>query len=307
MELNEATVSTVTEYPGEQVILLKRIRNHKANADAIVRPGADEVAQQCSRTPVTPPPPSHQPVRGQKRTPDEPLPTTSAASKKLRKFSDQKVIEDLDLRAVLESDPSSQSILKYYELAQKQHDEAEDNIEEHKKPRLSNFQRDLIVGAIIEHLETYYIAPREGPKGDAQLAPMGKLPVKLRNYKNQLKNLQRGTITEEVQAAKVWLKNGRTPWPKALEKWSTVAPLRFRALFEGAGKFVNSYIDEWPVLTHPSGHELILQDFSLLYPNSENGLFLNWDYFLNVTEMVRNYKPKTDRGKFGEGNIKAAI
>ncbi|XP_052127484.1 uncharacterized protein LOC113214824 [Frankliniella occidentalis] len=227
LELNEATVSTVTEYPGEQVILLKRIRNHKANADAIVRPGADEVAQQCSRTPVTPPPPSHQPVRGQKRTPDEPLPTTSAASKKLRKFSDQKVIEDLDLRAVLESDPSSQSILKYYELAQKQHDEAEDNIEEHKKPRLSNFQRDLIVGAIIEHLvkhttavdhhlypnvcekivslfpsevpETYYIAPREGPKGDAQLAPMGKLPVKLRNYKNQLKNLQRGSRTPEAR------------------------------------------------------------------------------------------------------------
>ncbi|KAE8742497.1 hypothetical protein FOCC_FOCC011963 [Frankliniella occidentalis] len=65
----------------------------------------------------------------------------------------------------------------------------------------------------------------------------------------------------------------------------------------GEGNFVNSYINEWSVLTHPSGHELILQDFSLLYPNSENGLFLHWDHFLNVTGEIARLDVKDKLAK----------
>ena len=64
-------------------------------------------------------------------------------------------------------------------------------------------------------------------------------------------------ITEEIKGAVTWLAHGRSPWPKVLSKWVLCAPLRFRALYESDAEFVNSYISNWPVLTHGSGHELV--------------------------------------------------
>lgn len=63
-------------------------------------------------------------------------------------------------------------------------------------------------------------------------------------------------ITTEVNAAAAWLEKGRN-WPKVLKCWEETVPLRFKTVFHSSDKFVNAYLQKWPVLSHPSGHELV--------------------------------------------------
>ncbi len=65
-------------------------------------------------------------------------------------------------------------------------------------------------------------------------------------------------MTEEVKGASTWLANGRSPFPKVVSQWILTAPLRFNHLFLHSGEaYVNNYIEDWPVLGHKSGHELV--------------------------------------------------
>lgn len=61
-----------------------------------------------------------------------------------------------------------------------------------------------------------------------------------------------------MQAAARWLGSGRSPWSLVLEKWKLTSPIRFRGLFLSTeDNFINTYLSEWPILGHKSGHELV--------------------------------------------------
>ncbi|KAE8739898.1 hypothetical protein FOCC_FOCC014598 [Frankliniella occidentalis] len=81
--------------------------------------------------------------------------------------------------------------------------------------------------------------------------------------------------TSERQGARAWLVHGRTPWPKVIENWILTAPHRFRTHFiTSTSGFVNEYINSLPILSHKSGHQLLLEDFKLLYPGASSRLTL---------------------------------
>ncbi|KAE8738629.1 hypothetical protein FOCC_FOCC015888 [Frankliniella occidentalis] len=77
------------------------------------------------------------------------------------------------------------------------------------------------------------------------------------------------------------LRAQRKQW---LSGWVLTAPIRFKDLFQHSGQpYVNNYIEAWPVLSHKAGHELILEDFKLLYPAAENLLYDRWEKFVQTT------------------------
>ncbi|XP_052132938.1 uncharacterized protein LOC113217047, partial [Frankliniella occidentalis] len=160
-----------------------------------------------------------------------------------------------------------------------------------------------------ESEETWYIEPKT--EGKHQTHPKGKIPIKVRNEQSKQRNLRvaglsgRPTsssarpqksslqtiiakpVTEEIKGAKVWLQRGRTPWPTVLEKWRLTAPLRFRTLFIHSGEaYINSYLNEWAILEHNSGHELLLEDFNLLWNGRETRLFDKWESFERKTLTI---------------------
>ncbi|XP_034245520.1 uncharacterized protein LOC117647732 [Thrips palmi] len=157
---------------------------------------------------------------------------------------------------------------------------------------------------------TYYIGPKEqGPK---QVTALGRLSNRLRNCRSKPKpknpslpdkiasnlgSILEKPITEEIEEAKAWLSTGRCPWPEVLRKWTATAPLRFKALFHGDDDYINSYLKEWPVLTHKSGFELFLADFALLYPRSAELLHLRWDRFVRITKDIAFKDIKDKNGK----------
>ncbi|KAK3925980.1 Arginine--tRNA ligase, partial [Frankliniella fusca] len=100
--------------------------------------------------------------------------------------------------------------------------------------------------------------------------------------------------TAEVKGAIAWLAHSRSPWPTVLQKWRVAAPTRFRILFHEDKKYVNDYIEEFPVLGHCSGHELLLQDFDLMYPSAKS-LYAKWESFATKTLSFakRQIKDKT--------------
>ncbi|KAE8738601.1 hypothetical protein FOCC_FOCC015915 [Frankliniella occidentalis] len=104
---------------------------------------------------------------------------------------------------------------------------------------------------------------------------------------------------DQYSAAEEWLKTQTQPWPKVLECWRKTAPERLRvhiARSKTAGKqrkkkakgkknieedpkVVEKYIENWPILKHSSGYQLLTQDFNLLFPEKEDALFLGWKTF----------------------------
>ncbi|KAE8737637.1 hypothetical protein FOCC_FOCC016898 [Frankliniella occidentalis] len=160
-----------------------------------------------------------------------------------------------------------------------------------------------------ERKEKWYDAPHSVTNDTNH--PKGKIPDKFRNVKNRVKNLERagsskqsksrsqprqytGTlqsilkkpITDLERSAETWLQKSRSPWPVVLEKWRVTLPLRLRDLFNGEDHFVNSYLEQWPVLKHASGFELVLQDFKDIYPEADNLMFIKWDHFLKRTLSI---------------------
>ncbi|KAE8743405.1 hypothetical protein FOCC_FOCC011010 [Frankliniella occidentalis] len=89
-------------------------------------------------------------------------------------------------------------------------------------------------------------------------------------------------VTDEVLGAKTWLKNSDKPWTVVLQKWRTTAPIRFREFLavDSDPNSVNIYINEWKILKHKSGYELLLEDFKCLYPDVASNLFIKWELFV---------------------------
>ncbi|XP_052126634.1 uncharacterized protein LOC113213324 [Frankliniella occidentalis] len=156
-----------------------------------------------------------------------------------------------------------------------------------------------------EDPKTYYRPPHS--EGNDSTAPQGKLFAKLRNMPAQesdsrssslsARSGERGAgggvdsnfgtvcaepVTDEVLGAKTWLKNSDKPWTVVLQKWRTTAPIRFREFLavDSDPNSVNIYINEWKILKHKSGYELLLEDFKCLYPDVASNLFIKWELFV---------------------------
>lgn len=142
-----------------------------------------------------------------------------------------------------------------------------------------------------------------------------------------LVDLLKTNVTPEMQAAQLWLQSNRSPWVKVLEKWSVTTALRFKTVFGPGSKsgksgqkgksnknankgqssssaendeeekqYVNEYIDQWDVLKHNSGYELLFADFDVLFPNSDN-LFTYWSEFERITIEIAKKDVKDPTAK----------
>ncbi|KAJ1521809.1 hypothetical protein ONE63_003444 [Megalurothrips usitatus] len=182
-----------------------------------------------------------------------------------------------------------------------------------------------------ESEDTYYVAPRS--QNPNQIHPKGKIPNRLRNEKHRrnllkrfnplsepsssspacqqhtsgnLEKLLRTAVTEEVRAAARWLANGRSPWPLVISKWKLTAPLRLRMVFaDNDDVFINNYINEFTILAHKSGHELILEDFKLLREEAASKLLENWNVFVRKLFAIasRDVKDKSIKQLVAEAKV----
>ncbi|XP_047020948.1 uncharacterized protein LOC124630940 isoform X2 [Helicoverpa zea] len=77
-----------------------------------------------------------------------------------------------------------------------------------------------------------------------------------------------GGADEDIQ----WLQNCTEPWHLVIEKWQKTSKNRLKEI-ETSEMTIGAYINKYPVLKTPRGHELLIEDFQFLYPLSGNKLF----------------------------------
>ncbi|XP_047998149.1 uncharacterized protein LOC125235594 [Leguminivora glycinivorella] len=142
-----------------------------------------------------------------------------------------------------------------------------------------------------ENISTYFIPYINDTKLKIKRCAKGKLYDCLQNRRRELREAkvikkkncsnidnnsneplevveQDGGADEDI----LWLQNCTEPWHTVIEKWHKTSKNRLKEI-ETSEMTIGAYINKYPVLKTPRGHELLIEDFEFLYPLSGNKLF----------------------------------
>nr|XP_049697279.1 uncharacterized protein LOC110383436 [Helicoverpa armigera] len=141
-----------------------------------------------------------------------------------------------------------------------------------------------------ENISTYFIPYINDTKLKIKRCAKGKLYDCLQNRRRELReakvikkkngsninnNSNEPEVVEEDGGADEdiqWLQNCTEPWHLVIEKWEKTSKNRLKEI-ETSEMTIGAYINKYPVLKTPRGHELLIEDFQFLYPLSGNKLF----------------------------------
>ncbi|XP_034236143.1 uncharacterized protein LOC117642259 [Thrips palmi] len=334
--VEKSDLSSITPYPGEVAILWGKLTEQKQMAPVpkrthnVVDSESSNTNASSSKRSKT-----HHSL-SQEAGPSCAEPGSAAAGTKLNALANSKFVEDFDLLAALNGDSVGREIVKAYQAAQtlgedddeeqpvflteSQRNKIVEIIIEHVQVHTEKVPYNLLQNLAVKIVElfptecekTYYVGPKQ--EHSSKTGSEGKLSHRLKNCRNKPKiakpssttkagarnsfsSFLNQTITSEITEAQAWLSTGRTPWPEVLRKWALTAPLRFQQLFNQDSSYVNSYLEEWEVLKHKSGFELLLQDFALIYPNCQDNLHVRWDVFEKRTFNIAAKDVRDSAGK----------
>ncbi|XP_036144984.1 uncharacterized protein LOC118646384 [Monomorium pharaonis] len=89
-------------------------------------------------------------------------------------------------------------------------------------------------------------------------------------------------IDNKIQESIKWLDENVAPWELVLQNWLLTFDIRRKDLNNFEEKTLHDLLNKWPILKHPQGHQLIIQDFDTMNLSKVN-LDLNiWQQFMDV-------------------------
>ncbi|XP_066595383.1 uncharacterized protein [Prorops nasuta] len=175
----------------------------------------------------------------------------------------------------------------------------------------SDFQqlaREIITLFPTENPDTYYIAPipKKLSKTKKSVTARGKLVDKYRNKLRKYKVLsgeteESGTfndasineeelecdnVNREVEESIFWLKKNQAPWELVLKHWNTTKSFRQKKIRNSENAKINDIIEEWNILRHPNGYQLVSEDFNFLKLSVNEIDAACWNTFFKKIEKL---------------------
>jgi len=99
--------------------------------------------------------------------------------------------------------------------------------------------------------------------------------------------------TEVVDASVKWLETNREPWEMVESHWKATATIRLNDTQNNRDKLLSEIFEKWPILNHPMGWLLIVQDFQHLELSTAEDAINQWpQFFLNVQKICPLQKKK---------------
>lgn len=89
-----------------------------------------------------------------------------------------------------------------------------------------------------------------------------------------------------------WLKKNQAPWELVLQHWIKTYEIR-RGYFEKE-RTLTDIFTEWPILKHPSGHSLIIEDFKRMDLSEETLTMDKWEKFFQQIRKKTTITHKDD-------------
>ncbi|XP_053607240.1 uncharacterized protein LOC128673433 isoform X3 [Plodia interpunctella] len=99
------------------------------------------------------------------------------------------------------------------------------------------------------------------------------------------------TKDEDLEEKVLWLKNCMDPWSTVELYWEATAKYRLSLLTQ-SGISIDKYFQEFKALNQQGGLHLLLKDFNILYPDTDNKLYNNWN--LIKPKIIENANKKAD-------------
>lgn len=101
-------------------------------------------------------------------------------------------------------------------------------------------------------------------------------------------------ITVEVLDASIkWLETNREPWEMVENHWKTTVTTRLSDARSNRDKSLLEIFEKWPILNHPMGWSLIIEDFRYLELNATENSINQWtQFFLNIQKISPLEKKK---------------
>lgn len=93
-----------------------------------------------------------------------------------------------------------------------------------------------------------------------------------------------------------WLEINREPWEMVESHWKATATIRLQDNRNNRNTSLSEILEKWPILTHPMGWLLIVQDFEYFELSSTEDAISQWpQFFQNVLKVCPLEKKKIPR------------
>lgn len=96
-----------------------------------------------------------------------------------------------------------------------------------------------------------------------------------------------------LEASVKWLETNREPWELVESHWKATATIREKDNRNNRNASLSEIFEKWPILNHPMGWLLIVQDFQHLELNAIEDVLSQWpQFFQNVLKVCPLEKKK---------------
>lgn len=105
-------------------------------------------------------------------------------------------------------------------------------------------------------------------------------------------------VTDEVLETSItWLENNQEPWDMVQSHWKATVSYRINNIKKDNSKTISEIFKKWPILCHPMGWLLILEDFKYLELCAIDAISEWSQFFRNVQQICHLEKKKTIRAQ----------
>ncbi|XP_011688398.1 PREDICTED: uncharacterized protein LOC105450312 [Wasmannia auropunctata] len=102
----------------------------------------------------------------------------------------------------------------------------------------------------------------------------------------------------EAQESMRWLQSNQMPWELVLQHWHKTFSIRRVNLEKSKENTLNDTFSTWPILKHPHGYSLIIDDFQRMALSQETLTVDKWDAFFHQLKSCVKPSQKDDQLQF---------
>lgn len=103
------------------------------------------------------------------------------------------------------------------------------------------------------------------------------------------------TDDPEIQDSIQWLHNNQMPWELVLQHWHKTFNLRRENIDKSKENTLFDILTTWPILKHPHGYSLIIEDFKHMVLSEETLTMNKWDtFFHHITNLINSSQRDDD-------------
>lgn len=93
-------------------------------------------------------------------------------------------------------------------------------------------------------------------------------------------------MNKALETSIKWLETNREPWEMVVNHWKSTVNYRLNDAQKNRNKPLSDVFEKWPILNHPMGWSLIVEDFKYLELHSTEDSISQWpQFFTNLKKL----------------------